>query len=233
LSIADHKPHVPWGGVVGLIRRHHDEGGQPTIELTDTSIREWLASGDRTPTAAELVPVMPHAEPARLLAHRPNTGPDDVQGVQRMPFTIHRDLDDDDALTEQLLAMERATRSLADRLTAENDRRLEVLLARFRALDERVGAMVSAANRAWENTSEVLARVLVTKRRRESIRPLVPELGRLIESGDVDPLVAARIVKLRADYLYAVEADSQRLPRLTPDVLAAMDAERAKAGASA
>ena len=209
MTLHDHRPHRPWGGAVGLIRRHRDEDDRPTAELvpvTDESIHAWL--------------------------NPPNTGPDDLGGVHLMPFTVHpavspsspllpaertqvtvhRELDDDEQLTASLLRMERETHALADTLEGENDTRMTLLLARSRAFGER-----------WQQSKLAI----VFGRRREQIRALVPALGHLLASEDVSPHTAARIMSLRSQFLSAAEMPSATLPKLTPELLAVLDAEKA------
>lgn len=219
MSITHHKPHKPWGGVVGLIRRHRDEDDRPTAELvpvTDESIHAWL--------------------------NPPNTGPDDLGGVRLMPFTVHpavspsspllpversqvtvhRELDDDEQLTERLLRMEREAHALADVLAGENDTRMTLLLAASEAAVQRSARRVRWVAALFEPiASEVF------RRRRARIAPLVPELAQLLASEDVDPTTAAAIIGLRAKYLSAAEQESQRIPKLTPELLARLDAEKA------
>lgn len=201
--------HVPWGGVVGVIRRHHDDG-EPTIELSDSSIREWLAAADRQPTAVELAP-------ARVPVLSPSAP---LLPLERRQVTVYRELDDDDRLTEQLLSHERDVHARANQMVEANDRRMERLLAVSAAAVQR-----SAARVAW-----VLEQVekATFRRRRASIAPLVNQLGHLLVAEDVDQSTAARIMSLRSRYLSSPD-DSQRLPRLTPERLAAMDAERGAA----
>jgi len=111
---------------------------------------------------------------------------------------------------------------VADRLARENDERMSVLLERSARAVHVSSLRAHWCDDLWTST--------VFRRRRERIRPLVPELGRLLELGDVDQATAARVMSLRARYLSAADSDSQRLPKMTPELLAAMDTERAKAG---
>jgi hypothetical protein len=228
--MSDHRPHIPWGGVVGLIRRHHDEDEAPTMVLApvedDTSIHDWLASADRRPAAAELPPAqVPALSPTDL-----PTMPMYLEAARVTVASVPSALQV--TRTQIARVRERAHRD-ADALAAENDRRMEQLLAHSRAWGVAWSHGSSSLSVAWENTREVLARLLVTKRRRERVRPLVPELGHLVAAGDVDPKTAARIMKLRSDWMYALDSDSQRLPRMTPELLAEMDAERVAGSAGA
>lgn len=86
MSISDHRmPHIPWGGVVGVIRRRHDDGGEPTIEVTDTSIREWLASAERRPAAAELMPAPVPSSSSALTRTLPVRGDDTIVLRPKVP----------------------------------------------------------------------------------------------------------------------------------------------------
>lgn len=232
MSISDHRPHIPWGGVVGVIRRHHDDG-EPTVTLApidDSSIHEWLASGDRTPTAAELPPAQIPTGAALTSLRMPTqvqTTPVDLPtmplyleaarvSVARVPSALE--------VTQAGIAQHRETvQHRADLMARVNDARLERLLGRSRGFGEYWRGAASALEVGWLNTAELLKRVLVTKRRRERISPLVPELGHLLAAGDVDQATAAHIMSMRSRYLSAVDDDSQRLERLTPEVLDRLD----------
>ena len=211
MSISD---HLPRRGIAGIIHRHRRADGEPTLEIepvTDDSIHAWL--------------------------NPPNTGPDDLAGVSRMPFTVHpvspaspvdlpgsplmlesqqvtvyRELDDDEAFAARLLAMEREAQADADLLEAENDARLTLLLARSRQFGER-----------WQRSKAAT----VFARRRDLIRAMVPEVGHLLAWGDISTETAAWIVSLRSRFLSSPQ-ESAHLPKLTPEVLAAMDAERGR-----
>ena len=218
-----HRPHLPRRGIAGIIHRHRRADGEPTIEIepvTDESIHAWLTSGDRQLTAPEQRPAIAPA------AHVPNTGPEDLAGVARMPFTVYTELDDDEAFAARLLAMERDAHSVADFLAADFDARMEKLLARSRRSGNAWGTAVSLLERGWEATEALLASVRVTRRRKAAITPLVLNLGELMELGDVSMESASVIVLLRSRYLSATEMPSQRIPKLTDELLAAMDAER-------
>ena len=201
--------HRPRRGIAGIIHRHRRADGEPTIEIepvTDESIHAWL--------------------------NAPNTGPDDLAGVSRMPFTVqpvlspsaplppaertqvtvYRELDDDERFAERLLRMERYVHSLADTLEGENDTRMELLLARSRQFGER-----------WARSKAAT----VFARRRDLIRAMVPEVGHLLAWGDISAETAAWIVSLRSRFLSSPQ-ESAHLPKLTPELLAAMDAERGR-----
>ena len=209
-----HRPHLPRRGIAGIIHRRHRADGEPTIEIepvTDESIHAWLSL--------------------------PNTGPEDVQGVARMPFTVqpaspatpidlpgsprmleaehvtvYTELDDDERFAERLLAMEREAQADADVLAGENDTRMTLLLARAKAATDR-----------WEKSKAAA----IFARRRDLIRAMVPEVGHLLAWGDVTPATAVWIVSLRSRFLSAPQ-ESAHLPKLTPELLAAMDAERGR-----
>jgi hypothetical protein len=212
-TMNDHR-HGPWRAIAAVV--HHTRHGEhaTTVEVADAaegpSIAEWLATGDRQPTTAEASPT-----------HIPAAGFWPTPG--RPEVRPHREFDDDTELATALLAMERETQALADTLAGENDTRLELLLARFHRLDESVGAMVSACNRAWEALEEQLLLLVVTRRRRNRIRPLVQQLGALVQVGDVAPETAAAVVNLRARWLGDTHADSQRIPKMTREKLAELD----------
>lgn len=210
MSVHEHR----WRGIASVVHHRRHGEHEMTVEVShrdESSIGEWLASAG--PVAAELSPA---AVP--VAGFWPTPGRREVRPV--------REFDDDGELATALLAMEREAQALADTLAGENDTRMTLLLGRLRQLDRKVGAMVSAAERAWESTADVLARVLVTRRRKAAITPLVRELGALVHLGDVSPESAAVMVALRSRYLHATDADSQRLPRMSPELLAELDAER-------
>jgi hypothetical protein len=220
MSIADHRPHVPWGGVAAIIRRRHEDGGEPTLVLSDTSIHEWLAQGDRVPPAAELVPARPADEPTALLPALSPSAP--MLPPARRQVTVWRSPAAREQTGRDLDAHRMRVHVVADRLARENDERMSVLLERSARAVHTSSLRAHWCDELWTKS--------VFRRRRERIRALVPELGRLLELGDVDQATAARVMSLRARYLSASDEESQRLPRLTPELLAAMDVERAKAG---
>lgn len=199
--ISDHRPHVPWRKASATITRKRD-GRIVDVDLhvaDEPSIHEWLTSGDRAPSAPELPPSVP------------------LLPLGRRQVTVYRELDDDEALARQLLTMEQRMRATADALAAENDARMERLLE-WSAV---------AARRAAMRVQWVQGRFAsgTFARRRAEITPLVRELGYLLASGDVDPVTAAGVMGLRSRFLSSPD-DSQRLPRLTPELLAVLDAER-------
>ena len=203
-----HRPHLPRRGIAGIIHRRHRDG-EPTIEIepvTDESIHAWL--------------------------NAPNTGPDDLAGIGRMPFTVqpalspsapllpaertrvtvYRELDDDEAFAARLLEMERETQADADVLAGENDTRMTLLLARAKAATDR-----------WEKSKAAA----IFARRRDLIRAMVPEVGHLLAWGDITQETAAFVMGLRSRFLSSPQ-ESAHLPKLTPELLAAMDAERGR-----
>lgn len=189
-----------------MVTKHGDEHHvdvQVTHRDDEPSIAAWLASGDRRPTATELAPVsiptMPYVSPSAPLL---------PQG--RYQVTVHRELDDDERFAQSLLRMEREVQAVADFLAADFDARMERLLSRSRAFGEHWARCKTAS---------------VLQRRRGRVAPLVRELGQLLASEDVAPETAVAIVGLRSRYLSSPE-DSQRLPRLTPELLAELDAQR-------
>jgi hypothetical protein len=195
-----------------VTKRGEEDGHHVDLHVADEpSITDWLASGDALATTMELAPVSPVDLPQSLPY---------LEAEHRV---VHRELSAEERFAESLATMQRETQALADTLAGENDTRLTLLLARFERLDASVGAMVSASARAWEAVEDSLRRLVVTRRRRKQITPLVLELGRLVQSGDVSESSAVAVMGLRSRYLDAVDDESQRLPRLTPELLAVLD----------
>lgn len=212
MTILDHKPHIPWRHVRAVITPHGDDEHHVDVQVSHTdepSIAAWLATGDRRPSAAEASPT-----------HVPLAGFWPTPG--RREVRPHREFDDDTELATALLAMERETHALADTLAGENDTRMTLLLAASEAAVKRSAARVRYVARLFEQswTAQVFAR------RRARIRSLVPALGHLLAVGDVSQETAAAVMVLRSRYLNAVDTDSVRIPRLTPELLARLDAER-------
>lgn len=210
--LTDHRPH-PWRAVKAVVTKHGDtDGHHVDLHVADEpSITDWLESGDPLAATAELAPVTPVDLPQSL------------PYLEAEHVTVHRELSAEEAFAESLATMQRETQALADTLTGENDTRMTLLLSRFERLDARVGSMVSASARAWEAVEDRLRRLVVTRRRRRAITPLVLELGALVQSGDVSEASAVALMGLRSRYLDAVDDESQRLPRLTPELLAELD----------
>lgn len=204
--ISEHRPHVPWRKAAAVITRRRDgEGLHVELHVADAepSIAQWLASGD--------VPAMPELAPSAPLLP-----------LERRQVTVHRELDDDEALAVAMLAMERDAHSLADQLAEENDTRLALLLAASEAAVSRSAGRLRWIESRWEQSHAAE----VFRRRRERVRELVPALGHLLAEGWVSQETAVAVMGLRSRYLSAAETDSSLLPKLTPSLLAVLDAER-------
>lgn len=208
--MTDHRPH-PWRAIRAVVTKHGDNEHHVELHVThqdDTAelpFAAWLP--EELPLGAGPVP----ATSAPMLP------------PERHQVTVHRELDDDEELAAQLLHMERFVHEKADLLAEENDTRMKLLRAAARAAVDRSARRVKWVQ--WRFESSWSAQQL--KRRRDRVRPLVGGLAVLLESGDVSQDTAARIMSLRARYL-SLPDESRRLPMLTPERLAAMDAERGK-----
>lgn len=187
-----------WRGIAAIIHRRGDEHAV-TLEVRDVEDQ----STEEWLASGDVAPASPVQLPAEGFWPQPG----------RPEVRPHREFCDDDELTLWLLSMERETQALADTLAAENDTRMELLVSRSRAFGE-----------WWARTRLAL----VFGRRREQIRELVPALGHLLASGDVSQRTAAFVMGLRSRYLSAADDESREVPKLTSELLAELDAQKAQ-----
>lgn len=198
----DHKPG-PWRAIAAVIHHRHGGEHETTVEVShrdDSSIAAWLATGDRS-ASASTVPLMPHAE------HR----------------TFPPTFDDDEQFTDRLNRMARLMHSTADRLAAENDRRTARLL-KWSASAVARSAAAGVELAAWAGARfQPMRQAANEARRRARNVAQTGELGHLLAGGQLPPDAVVKAMVRRSLHATAAGEDSQRIPAMTPLVLAELD----------
>jgi len=205
--LTDHKPHVPWRRVRAVITRHGDEHELDlhVADEHDPSIAAWLATGDRP--AAGRIPVMPHAE--------------------RRAFPPS--FDDDETFSARLNQMARLMHSTADRLAAENDLRAARLLRwSGAAISRSAAAGVELAAWAGQRFQPMRQAAVAVRRRNRNVAQ-TGELGQLLVAGQLPPAAVVSAMVRRSLHATNTAEDSQRIPAMTPALLAELDAQKATA----
>lgn len=195
--------HGPWRGIAAVI--HHKRHGEHevTVEVRDAddvepSIREWLAM-PRVPSAPERVPVMPHVTP------KPSFPPS---------------FDDDEIFWTCVNRMVGQVQARAVAMAAVNDRRMEKLLSWS-------STAVARSHARWLEFAGRWVSAQFVRRDRRNVRA-AEELAVRLAQGELGPEQAAHVMAARAVHASDAAADSGLLTKLTPEVLAEHDAQKAR-----
>lgn len=153
---------------------------------------------------------------AEWLATAPITPSAPLLPPERTQVVVHREPTVEQAMARKLAEHAYAVHAPVDRLVRENDQRMARLARRVGHAERLVRSTARWLESQWATAIAV--------RRNARAQQLTAQLDGLLGVGDVTPETAARLVALRGRYVSAVDAPSERLPRLTPDVLADLDA---------
>lgn len=152
---------------------------------------------------------------AEWLATAPVTPAQPLLPMERTQVVVHREPTVEQVMARALAEHAYAVHAPVDVLVRENDARMARLARRVGHVERVVRGTARWLESQWATA--------VAVRRNARAQQLTAQLDSLLGIGDVTPETAARLVALRGRYVSAVDAPSERIPRLTPDLLARLD----------